>query len=376
VNVLVGSTNCFATSFFSRFCSTRVLYPSPHNNLTSYVVCLKSILRRYKPVVLMPQSDTTLLSVSRFSRFIKGIKTSLPSADVVELALDKSKTLAIAVDNDIPVPNTELVCTFKEAREMSKRLKYPVVVKPKSSVFVGENKIVKSPRTLHAAGPAEFLKRLQILISFGVPPPVIVQEYVPGEQCGFSAIVNWGKPRVVFMWKRITTFPATGGPSVLRESTYDREIMYFGLKMLKVMNWHGTAMVEFRYDAGDKKPKMLEVNGRFWGSLRLAIVSGVDFPYLLYKMVTEGDIKRSYGYRVGVRCRWISGELIRLYEKLVNGKSLFPSGSLKCCKAPNFDEITMNDPLPLLGSLLSLLEEGTRRRHFLNSWRKAASIGY
>ena len=41
--------------------------------------------------------------------------------------------------------------------------------------------------------------------------------------------------------------------------------------------------IEFRIDSRDGVPKIMEVNPRFWGSLQLSILSGVDFPYLLYK---------------------------------------------------------------------------------------------
>ena len=37
-------------------------------------------------------------------------------------------------------------------------------------------------------------------------------------------------------------------------------------------------MVEFKHDERDGVPKLMEINGRFWGSLQLAIDAGVDFP--------------------------------------------------------------------------------------------------
>jgi hypothetical protein len=36
-------------------------------------------------------------------------------------------------------------------------------------------------------------------------------------------------------------------------------------------------MVEFK-DDGVNPPCLMEINGRFWGSLQLAIDAGVDFP--------------------------------------------------------------------------------------------------
>ncbi len=40
-------------------------------------------------------------------------------------------------------------------------------------------------------------------------------------------------------------------------------------------------MVEFKADARTGTPYLMEINGRFWGSLQLAIDAGVDFPAIL-----------------------------------------------------------------------------------------------
>jgi predicted ATP-grasp superfamily ATP-dependent carboligase len=51
----------------------------------------------------------------------------------------------------------------------------------------------------------------------------------------------------------------------------------------------GVAMVEFKLDRRKgNAAKLIDVNGRFWGSLQLAILSGVDFPYYLYQLAV-GD---------------------------------------------------------------------------------------
>ena len=70
----------------------------------------------------------------------------------------------------------------------------------------------------------------------------------------------------------------------MREGVEHPQVMELGLSLLKSLNWVGIAMVEFKVDPRDGIPKLMEVNPRFWGSLQLAIVSGVDFPYLILKM--------------------------------------------------------------------------------------------
>jgi predicted ATP-grasp superfamily ATP-dependent carboligase len=76
-------------------------------------------------------------------------------------------------------------------------------------------------------------------------------------------------------------------------------------KLLTQMQWTGVAMVEFRIDARDDIPKLMEVNPRFWGSLQLSILGGVDFPYLLYCMLMEKNMEPLTDYKEGIQCRWL-----------------------------------------------------------------------
>jgi hypothetical protein len=60
----------------------------------------------------------------------------------------------------------------------------------------------------------------------------------------------------------------------------------------------------------------MEVNGRFWGSLQLAIDSGVDFPRLLIEHALSRPVVPVHSWKVGVQCRWRLGELDHLIARL------------------------------------------------------------
>src|SRR2546421_10171674 len=60
----------------------------------------------------------------------------------------------------------------------------------------------------------------------------------------------------------------------------------------------------------------MEVNGRFWGSLQLAIDAGVDFPTLLVRCALGQEPPAQKAYRVGVRSRWFWGDVDHLYLRL------------------------------------------------------------
>jgi predicted ATP-grasp superfamily ATP-dependent carboligase len=105
-------------------------------------------------------------------------------------------------------------------------------------------------------------------------------------------------------------------------------------RLLSTANWFGPAMVEFRVDP-DGKPWLMEINGRFWGSLQLAIDCGVDFPWLLYRLC-QGEQARGPGdYVVGRRLRWLLGDLDHLLLQL-RGKGTAESFTDKLAAAGRF----------------------------------------
>jgi hypothetical protein len=60
----------------------------------------------------------------------------------------------------------------------------------------------------------------------------------------------------------------------------------------------------------------MEVNGRFWGSLQLAIDARVDFPWLLYRLCRGENVEGPADYEVGIRLRWLLGDLDHLLLQL------------------------------------------------------------
>ena len=62
----------------------------------------------------------------------------------------------------------------------------------------------------------------------------------------------------------------------------------------------------------------MEVNGRFVGSLPLAVSAGVDFPYMLWQLLHNHFPNMAVAYREGLIVRWTTGELFRLRDLWVD----------------------------------------------------------
>jgi biotin carboxylase len=154
---------------------------------------------------------------------------------------------------------------------------------------------------------------------------------------GVFLLVWDGTLKAAFCHRRLREKPPSGGVSVYRESIpLDKPLVEKCLTLLRELKWQGVAMVEFKIDQRDGQPKLMEVNGRFWGSLQLAIDAGINFPLMLYRLGCGEDVPAQFGYKVGVKSRWLLGDLDNLFCQLThstqsNGFSTRPASKFRAC---------------------------------------------
>lgn len=131
---------------------------------------------------------------------------------------------------------------------------------------------------------------------------VLLQEHVPGRGVG-AFLLRWnGTVLARFMHRRLHEVPHTGGVSSFRESWWHEAILADAERRLAALDWQGVGMLEYRWDEQTDDFRLLEFNGRFWGSLHLALYAGVDFPTLLVDAFF-GSPRPAPPPRLGVRCR-------------------------------------------------------------------------
>jgi predicted ATP-grasp superfamily ATP-dependent carboligase len=75
-------------------------------------------------------------------------------------------------------------------------------------------------------------------------------------------------------------------------------------------------MEKYKLDEATGVPYLMEINGRLWGSLQLAIDAGVDFPTMLVAAATGGEPRPVTYYRSDVRSRWWWGDVDHLLLRL------------------------------------------------------------
>jgi len=349
IGVTVGESTRLNTAAFSRYCNRKIVYPSPFFMQSRFVDFMRTELLRHSYQMLLPMEEETLEIMARYHSDISRL-TYFPSVTLERLlfAQSKDKILRLAEKQGIPIPKTWYIEALSRLDEVRDSLPYPVIIKPrKSSGAVG----IACPET-----PGD-LKRQYLSVHKRFPFPII-QELIPREGPGYGAsflMDEQGRVKASFVHKRLREYPVTGGASTLRESVRHDDIRDMAFSILKALDWFGVAMVEFKLDPRDGTPKLMEVNPRFWGSLSLAIESGVNFPYLLYRMSRGENFKPVDRYQIGKRCRWLlPGDMLHFIHN-PDRMHLQPGFFNFRDKNTAYDILSTSDPLPVLGRILTPL---------------------
>ena len=355
--------------FLSKYCSKAFTYPSPLKDKGRFVSSMLHLVKNEDFDILIPITDFTMIPiVEHMDEFEEYVKVAAPPYEIAVKAFDKAQTVRIAEKSGIPHPRTFLIDNIGTLKEAADNLHYPVVIKPRMKVFWrGDRGIMLKVTPRNYAYKckdlidkyAEMISRLS-KIEIDVPPNFfMVQEFVKGEGYGVEALMHRGKLKAIFMHKRLREYPLTGGASTLRISIKNEKLASFSIKLLKEMGWQGVAMVEFKVNPYDGM-KLMEVNGRFWGSLPLALNAGVDFPYLLYKLMLGGDVDPCCRYRIGVMQKWLlPGDLLWLYSSIKNSKESRLKCLIEFLSSLHIadDIISLDDFRPTLGAIVSMLRD-------------------
>lgn len=310
--VLVASRRPAPLAGWSRFCRGRFRLAA--DDAAAFAAARDWAAARGAGVVLpLTERSCRLVNAQRDAWEAAGITPGCAPDALLLQAFDKRATLRAAATAGVRVPETRAPFSLEASRAAARELGYPLVVKPRFSHAWDGTRFLRDLGPAHvyddAALEAAVLARRQ-----GAAWPLL-QRRLAGRARGVFALCDHGRPCAWFAHERLREVRPTGsGSSLRRAAPLDERLRAPAARLLAAMRWHGPAMVEF-LDDGGAEPALIEVNGRFWGSLQLAIDAGVDFPRLWLELLRGGQAHAA-GYTPGVTVRWLWGDVKRLLHIL------------------------------------------------------------
>ena len=262
---------------------------------------LIELCRRERFDLVIPCNDQTLIPLQKHRDELAAVGrfyTLAPHAFAV--AFNKIETNELARSLGIKLPREAIASEISDAdRIIADGFKPPLVLKPEASFKEHDLYARNDVKRIH--DELELRQGAARMLARGTR--VIVQELFIGAGAGVELIANDGKVLVALEHVRVHE-PLTGGASSYRKTVpLNPELYDAATKLMAALNYTGVAMVEFKINPQTGDWILIEINGRFWGSLPLALAAGADFPFHLYQMLVHQRTDFPTMYRSNVFCR-------------------------------------------------------------------------
>jgi predicted ATP-grasp superfamily ATP-dependent carboligase len=343
----------------SRFCTRSAIVPDALERPHDFAAAMVALAADEHASLVLPISEQSMLAILPVRARLSPAIVPFPDLEVFRALSDKQRLLEEASKLGIAIPAQEVVANVRSLESIDfDALRYPIVIKPARSV--GEHAGGRAKLSVLYAASVDELRR-KIRLQPAAAFPLLLQQRIVGPGTGIFLLLWEGEQRAQFAHRRLCEKPPSGGVSVYRESiALDEELLERSRALLDRFGWSGVAMVEYKRDSATGQPYLMEVNGRFWGSLQLAIDAGVDFPRLLAASALGERVQPQTSYRIGVRSRWWWGQVDHLAGRVRRRRTAppLPPGTLSVARAVgdlllgpfrrgDYEEVLwLNDPRP------------------------------
>lgn len=278
----------------SRYVSRTVRTPHEWEEHLAYVDWLRSVVQSGDIDAVFPISEASL--VGAVSLDAGGVAVVAPDESSRRLALSKMRATDAASAAGLLVPHTTAWVVNGRFDDDA------IAIKPFPFVVKSDN-IMTSVGTYRRGqtwviNDADSLHKVRLRLAGMSHCDANVQSLVGGRGVSACFYAEHGTPLLSFGHRRLHEVPYTGGWSSLRESHHDDALLDLGRRLMSATSYTGLAMVEFRQDV-DGSPYFMEINGRPWASMALAIHAGADFPLLALERAAGVGTASSASPRAG-----------------------------------------------------------------------------
>jgi D-aspartate ligase len=321
--------------------------PWPEGECEAQAAYLLELADRYNldQWVLFPTSDESAALLSKFHAALsRRFRVSTPAWDVLRWAYDKRLTYRLAAEQQVDYPST--IYPASEVALEAVACAFPVILKPATHAVVNR---FTADKAWPVANRDELLARYRIARELVPPDVILVQERIPGggeSQFSYAALCCDGQPIASLTARRTRQYPIDFGYSSSFVETLDvPEIVAPSRRLLAAIRYTGLVEIEYKFDARDGRYKLLDINPRLWTWSPLGGRAGVDFPYLLWQMLTGNPVPQQTG-RAGARWVRMSTDFPAAIHLMLRGL-LSPGAYLRSLRGPlEFALFASDDPLP------------------------------
>lgn len=269
-------------------------------NDKNFINNVLKIAKKEKVDVIIPLVTKELLKFSKNKEVFEkqGIKVSISSPEGLEIANNKYLLMEYCKNNNVPVPNFQLVKNYKDFEKTVYQLGYPkknVCFKPPvSNGMRGFRILTQSIDRLDMLinhKPNNSLTTLEeirpILKSANPFPGLLVMEYLPGQEYSVDVLVKEGKCIAVVPRSRDKL---KMGISFVGTTVKNQKIIKYSTKIVEGLKLNGNIGLQFKNDQNGI-PKIIESNPRVQGTMILATAANANLVYGAVQLALKEKIK-------------------------------------------------------------------------------------
>lgn len=267
----------------------------PHRKLLAYCdahdpegsyKAIRAELEKYHYDIVIPMNDDVAIILSRHKKELERL-TFIHVNDwpLFSMASDKLQTMDACMRNNLPCPKTYL--SLDDFRQDAHNVQYPIVCKPRTGCAAVGFYIAKDEEDLQ-----DYYQKAES--KYG---PCLIQEYIPQDGLQYKAelyIDRNGEMKAACVFAKVRWYPIEGGSSTLNETVERPDIVEDCRKLLEAIGWRGYADIDLIEDTRDGKAKIMEINPRITGSVKICFEAGVNFAKMIVDDYLQKEVKPQF----------------------------------------------------------------------------------
>ncbi len=264
---------------------------------------LQEILNKTKIDVLIPNDDEEVQLFSEIQNDIRALGVELLISSPEKLfAVSKDRFYSFGKKRGYSVPFTKVFNKWSEFGKNGFPIDYPFILKG----------LLCDSYLVHSGEEAKvYFDRITQIWD----PPVIAQEFIPGEEYSVVALAGWDSEVIgaVAMKKSGINEKGTTWAGV---TVMEPQLLNLAAKIIDDLRWIGPLEIEIIKEDNSELFYIIEINPRFPAWIYLATRAGQNLPLALVNIATEKRVDKLPPYKSGLMFMRTSSEVVFKVDRL------------------------------------------------------------
>lgn len=294
------------STFASRWCQVGALLPGFIDHPQGYGDGLMALLGLHPTGLLIPTSPVSIEAL-RGLRKMDAFTTpvALAAADSLDVALDTQQLHSVAARLGIVTPRRAELTDWSTLPSALREVGLPAVMGPHGAstpvVVASEDAAWDEVHRLVASGEWDAWGR-----------QAVIEQWLPGPHETISLLYAHDHEWAPFAQRVLRTLPSLpghdGAPIARVSIPLPSDTFGDTVRLVRTLHLEGFSEAIFRRDH-EGRPVLIRLVPYLTNNVELAARSGINYPRLLYAWATGEPLWNVPAYRVGIRLRWLGGDL-------------------------------------------------------------------